>query len=429
MLNTRENQRLTRVGPGTPMGELLRRYWYPIAASTQLREEPTRAVKLLGEDLVLYRDRSGTLGLIQEACAHRRVNLLYGIPEQQGLRCPYHGWLFDETGRCLEMPAEAPDSTFKDRVTVAAYPVQELGGLIFAYLGPAPAPLIPRWDLLVWDDVARDIGFGVIPSNWLQIMENSLDPVHVEWLHGRFPQHVLERQGRANFDGMYWTNTGPSVAAGKHMKLGFDVYEHGIIKRRVVEGTDESHPAWRIGHPILFPNILRVSTFFEFRVPMDDTHTLDVVYQVHAPPEGVDLPVQEGIPYYDFPVAGRDAKGQPEWEAIDYTLGQDIVAWIGQGPVADRTKERLGESDKGVILFRRLLQEQLKVLEDGGEPMNVFRDPAAHDVIEIPWEGSERGGPHHGVVPLSGGGSAKYSPVLRAFSAQAEGAEAARTAP
>ena len=111
MLSVKENERLTRVGPGTPMGELMRRYWHPIAASKELQENPTKSVRLLGESLVLYRDRQGRLGLIDEACAHRRVNLLYGIPEERGLRCPYHGWLYDETGQCLEMPAEAPDST------------------------------------------------------------------------------------------------------------------------------------------------------------------------------------------------------------------------------------------------------------------------------------------------------------------------------
>ena len=140
MLSVEQNKLLTQVGPGTPTGELMRRYWHPIAGSAEMRENPTKGVRILGEDLVLYKDRSGGLGLIQESCPHRRVNLLYGIPEQQGIRCPYHGWLFDESGRCLEMPAEAPDSTFKDRVTARTYPVQELGGLIFAYLGPKPAP-------------------------------------------------------------------------------------------------------------------------------------------------------------------------------------------------------------------------------------------------------------------------------------------------
>ena len=196
MLKVTENERLTRVGPGTPMGELMRRYWHPIAAMAELDDNPVKPVTLLGESLVLYRDRQGRLGLIGDTCPHRRASMVYGVPEDEGLRCPYHGWLFSETGQCLEMPAEAPDSTFPRRVKMAGYPVQDLCGLIFAYLGPEPVPLLPRWDMFVWDHVLRDIGSTIIPCNWLQIMENSLDPVHVEWLHGRFADYVLERLGR-----------------------------------------------------------------------------------------------------------------------------------------------------------------------------------------------------------------------------------------
>ena len=176
MLKVQENERLTRVGPGTPMGELMRRYWQPIAAVAELDDNPVKQVKLLGESLVLYRDRQGRLGLIGDTCPHRRTSMLYGVPEDEGLRCPYHGWMFNETGQCIEMPAEAPDSTFPSRVKMAGYPVQDMCGLIFAYLGPEPVPLLPRWDMFVWDNVLRDIGSTIIPCNWLQIMENSLDP-------------------------------------------------------------------------------------------------------------------------------------------------------------------------------------------------------------------------------------------------------------
>ena len=136
MLSKAENERLTQVGPGTPAGEMLRRYWYPIAGLAELEVEPVKALRLLGEDLVLYRDKSGNLGLIDQACPHRRVSMEYGIPEQEGLRCPYHGWLFNHEGRCTEQPAEPWNSTFKDRVATKAYPVQELAGLVFAYLAP-----------------------------------------------------------------------------------------------------------------------------------------------------------------------------------------------------------------------------------------------------------------------------------------------------
>ena len=132
MLTAEQNQRLTRIGPGTPMGDLFRRYWHPIAASEQLRENPVRALRILGEDLVLYRDSKGRVGLVGERCAHRRVKLRFGIPEEEGIRCPYHGWMFDATGQCIEQPAEPAESSFKDKVKILAYPVQELAGLVFA---------------------------------------------------------------------------------------------------------------------------------------------------------------------------------------------------------------------------------------------------------------------------------------------------------
>ena len=141
MLTEQENNELTRVGPGTRMGELMRRYWHPIAAVSEMDTRWTKRVRLLGEDLVLYKDRQGRFGLIGEQCPHRRASLAYGIPTNEGIRCPYHGWMFDGTGRCLEQPNEPEGSAFKDKVRTAGYPVQELGGLVFAYLGPLPAPV------------------------------------------------------------------------------------------------------------------------------------------------------------------------------------------------------------------------------------------------------------------------------------------------
>src|SRR5258707_156480 len=155
MLSQQENDLLTEVGRDTPMGELLRRYWQPIAASSELIERPTKAVRILGEDLVLFRDQQGRPGLIGAQCAHRRMSMMLGIPDADGLRCSYHGWLYGRDGKCLEQPyeqAEDPSSTFKERIRMPAYPVQELGGLVFAYLGPEPVPLLPRWELFVLDD-------------------------------------------------------------------------------------------------------------------------------------------------------------------------------------------------------------------------------------------------------------------------------------
>ena len=371
MLSTAENERLTRVGPGTPMGELMRRYWQPIAVTAELNAKPTRPVRILGEDLVLYRDKSGTLGLIERFCPHRRVDLSYGIPEEHGLRCMYHGWMMDETGQCIEQPFEEtvhPDGRFKEKVKITGYPAQELGGLIWAYLGPAPAPLLPRWDLLVWDNVLRDIGVSVLPCNWLQCMENSLDPVHTEWLHVYQTSAVLEREGAVA--------DRSELPRRAHQKIGFDRYENGLVKKRVTEGTTETDVEWTVGHPIIFPNWLGGTTGFQMRVPIDDTHTLHILYNVYVPPEGVVLEPQEEIPGYDVPYIDEEGRA-----AVNFVIGQDTMAWWTQGPIAKRQLEKLGQSDVGIILYRKLLEEQMRLVEDGADPMNTFRDPAENEII------------------------------------------------
>ena len=393
MLSMKENERFTRVGLGTPGGELLRRYWHVAATTQEMNENPTKAVKLLGENLVLYKDRSGTLGLIQESCPHRRVNLLYGIPEQTGLRCPYHGWLYDETGQCLEMPAEAPDSTFKERIQVTAYPVQELDGLIWAYLGPEPVPLLPKWDFLVRDDLVRDVGTTVVPCNWLQCMENSMDPTHTEWLHAYQTLYLMDRRGETvpkDDRGQYMVQ--------RHTKIGFDVFEHGIYKRRLLEGQSEDHDDWQSGHPVIFPTILKTTGSpgtvgtLQIRVPMDDTHTWHLLYRcTKAEP---DAPQQEDVPAYDLPLVDDQERYR-----LDITLVQDFMAWATQGGIADRSLEKLGESDRGIILYRRLLKAQLDIVADGGEPMNVFRDPDQDTMIEVPTERRQ-----YQLLPGSGAG-------------------------
>ncbi|HEX3247673.1 MAG TPA: Rieske 2Fe-2S domain-containing protein, partial [Chloroflexota bacterium] len=196
MLTKEANERLTRVGPGTPMGNLMRRYWHAIATAAELDQEPVLSVKVLGENLALYRSPHGELGLMAERCPHRGASMVYGIPEDGGLRCPYHGWKFSSEGVCLEQPAEPENSTFKHRVRIPAYPVQELGGLIWAYLGPEPVPLLPRWDILVDDKYERKIGISHLPCNWLQPMENSMDPIHFEWLHAVYGNYVHRKNGR-----------------------------------------------------------------------------------------------------------------------------------------------------------------------------------------------------------------------------------------
>src|SRR5262249_51427530 len=170
MTTQQQNERLTRVGLGTPMGNLLRRYWHPIGTETELAREPVQRVRFFGEDLTLFRSASGGYGLVDDRCPHRCMSLEYGIPEEKGLRCAYHGWLFDANGRCLEQPFEGlthPEGRYKDEIKIKSYPCQALGGLVFAYFGPSPVPLLPRWDVLVREDLDRAVELHMLPCNWL----------------------------------------------------------------------------------------------------------------------------------------------------------------------------------------------------------------------------------------------------------------------
>jgi 5,5'-dehydrodivanillate O-demethylase len=171
MLGKSKNQLLTQTGKGTPMGETLRRYWHPIAAADQLTRDPVRPVRIMGEDLVLYRDLRGVYGLVDKHCPHRRADLSYGFVEECGLRCNYHGWQFDESGACVSQPYEdvaRPEARFREKVKITAYPVEEKGGLLWAYLGPLPAPQCPDWEAFHWPNGFRQIVFSHVPCNWVQ---------------------------------------------------------------------------------------------------------------------------------------------------------------------------------------------------------------------------------------------------------------------
>ena len=401
MLTKEDNDRFTRVGPGTPMGELMRRYWHPVAATSEMTpDEPTKAVRLLGEDLVLYVTRNGRFGLIEKNCAHRGVNLLYGIPETDSIRCCYHGWVYNFEGQCIEQPGEPTGSTYKDKIKLTAYPVEEFAGLIWAYMGPQPAPLVPHWDLMTWENVTRTMSAVTLPCNWLQCVDNALDPAHFEHLHGYYGSWINSQKGR----GEEWTENLPQRSK-HHLKLGFERFEYGIVKRRVTQGIDETHVDWAIGHPLVFPYTLKVggggrSHRFLIRVPIDDEHTWYVRYAAQVPAAGAMAPVQESIPLDVTPL--YDEKGRLVSQDV---TGQDQMTWVAQGPRMDRTRENLGVTDVGLIFFRKLMDEQIKIVEDGGDPINTFRDPEQNRCLLLPNEAApfpgfdEPGGPWAGVTP------------------------------
>ena len=403
MESPEQNKLLTEVGRGTPMGELMRRYWQPIGAAVELEDKWTQRVKLLGEKLVLFRNRQGQLGLIAEQCPHRGASFLHGIPTEQGIRCPYHGWEFNAQGKCLSQPFEPDNCAFRDKMSTDAYPVEELGGLLFAYLGPEPRPLLPRFDGFVAEGAIRMMGRALLPINWLQIMENSLDPVHTEWLHGHHYEFQKEQEGIK------------VAISAPHRKIDFREFEFGITKHRLLAGHSEDSDDWKVGHPIIFPNMLAVGNgdddlryySFQMRVPVDDHQTLHLWYNAYLPPQGVAVAkhLTARLHIYDVPYQNENGEF-----IVDNVDGQDMMAWITQGTVADRSRENLGASDKGIAIYRRVLRREIKKVQQGLDPMGIVRDPTRNQRIDLPNEKKK----HHNSDGFSSfmlRTHAKYSPI------------------
>jgi 5,5'-dehydrodivanillate O-demethylase len=408
MESVKQNKLLTEVGRGTPMGELMRRYWQPIGAAVDLESKWTKRVRLLGEDLVIFKDRQGRLGLIAEQCPHRRASFAHGIPTENGIRCPYHGWEYNAQGKCIHQPNEQDKCVFRDKVSTDAYPVQEMGGMLFAYMGPQPQPLLPRWDGFVAQGTIRIMGRTILPINWLQIMENSLDPVHTEWLHGHHYEFLKEQEG-------------VKVAIStRHLKIDFKEFEYGMTKHRLLEGHSEDGDDWKVGHPIVFPNMLAVGNgdeksryySFQMRVPVDDTHTMHLWFNAYVPPQGVEVPkhLLEKVHTYEVPFI--DNKGE---FIVDNVDGQDMMAWISQGAIADRSLENLGATDKGIVMYRRMLKREMQKVQAGIDPMGIVRDTARNERIDLPNEKKK----HHnsdGFTSFMMRTHAKYSPIANDLS-------------
>ena len=373
MLNREENEMFTRVGPGTPAGSLLRRYWHPIGPAEEITaEKPKKRLKILGEELVLFRDAQGRHGLVAEHCPHRAASLYYGTVEDDGIRCPYHGWKFDVHGKCLEQPFEPAGSGFKEKVCQTAYPVQEMAGLLFTYMGPNPTPLLPRWDLLVREDGFRKI--VVLPvhnCNWLQTMENSVDPTHTYFLHA----HQFKARGMAGGDYYYRPIE----------KLEFEEVRGplwaGVLKKRTYADANETET--EAGHPLIFPNMLYApqgpDLVIHWRTPIDDTHTYIIwmTFRPSAQGERVEQPERPPVEYLP-----QLMTPEGEYQMTSFA-SQDMMAWETQGAVFDRSRENLGAADRGITLYRKMLREQIKVVQDGGEPLGLIRDPEKNRIVRF----------------------------------------------
>ena len=354
-----------RVGPGTPCGEYLRRFWHPILLSSQLGKRP-KAIRILGENLVVYRDLSGDIGLLHRHCAHRGASLEFGIISEHGIRCCYHGWMFGNDGTILETPGEPPTSPHKDRFCQGAYPVVEYQGVIFAYMGPPELhPEFPIFDAMVIPD-DRMVPYLIhSPCNWQQVSENSMDPFHVPFLHTRvsgaqfsevFAELPLIEYHETPY-GFFYTNArrvGDYVWVRMHDHLMPNFSQNGAI----------------------FENVSKVRYFgrpglTRWVVPVDDTNTLVIAWRHfndRDDPAGLGRPEDVGVGKTDF----YGQSGGRSYEDRQDTPG-DYEAWCSLGEVTSHAREHLATTDRGVAMLRRRLRQAIEQLQAGTEPRAAGR--------------------------------------------------------
>lgn len=356
----------------THPGELLRRYWQPVALSRDATSTP-KVIRALGEELILFRDHSGRPGLVHPRCAHRGTSLYYGKVEEKGIRCCYHGWLFDVEGRCLEQPCEPEGGVHRDKVRQPWYPVRDAYDLVFAYMGPPEKmPILPRVEMLervppgfkvLGEQKAFASGGPVIADcNWLQYYENALDTFHVAVLHSNFSglQFIPEM---AVMPDVEWSLTSLGVKATQRRRL-----EDGKLFLRVTE--------------TIAPNVRSVPDAFgkngpadriEWTLPVDDTHFTTFTAGVVREDAKV---IRERRVLHN----GKLWEDMTEQERQAYPDDRD--AQVGQGPITLHSDEHLATSDKGLVMFRRLLQRQLASLQRGEDPSGVWFD-AEQAVIRL----------------------------------------------
>ena len=375
MLADEDDKELVQAGPGTPAGELLRRYWHPVALSANVTTRPEK-IRILGEDLILFRDGQDRPGLLTPHCAHRGASLFYGKVDDDGIRCCYHGWQFDVEGYCIDQPCEPEGGLGKNRIRQPWYPLEERFGLVFAYMGPPEKkPVLPRWDVLENLEDGETLfvhgytGFGVgaddsvqvVPMNWLRNWENIMDPFHVPILHTRHSvvQYTPEA---AHF---------PKVKF-EYTDLGLNYIAH----RKTGEGRDVERVSSIVAPSlILVPdqqlNVTGPTTYIRWLVPVDDDH--HCIFHAMRVPPGI-----EGRALFDKssrPMPMGTSKLWSELTDAEHQLyPTDWEAMCSQGSVAEHLDEHLETSDRGIVLLRRMLKKQIDIVRDGGDPMGVTFD-------------------------------------------------------
>ena len=396
MLTREENDLLTRTNRGTPGGEWMRRYWLPALLSEELPSGgPPVPLMLLGEELVAFRDADGRVGLLGLHCAHRGADLSYGRLEDGGLRCLYHGWLYDVAGRCLEQPGEPAGSTFCERVRQPAYPTEERGGVIFAYLGPGEPPLFPNYEFLNAPAGHRFVTKYYQDCNYLQGSEGNIDPVHNNLLH--HPNHNLEHVPNGRIQGF---RGGRGPVPGQQ-ELDCAETEFGLALCDVThldDGQDNLRsycfvlPAFTI-----FPGQLgrRGGYSLNWHVPIDDHRHWKYAF-AYCGPTPIDVAAfqreaaREIGPDYHLPrnranryLQDRSLLATASFSGIAGFAAQDSFAIEGLGPIADRTREHLGQSDRIIIAMRRLLLRAVRDVAEGRDPPHVIRDPVRNHFPDL----------------------------------------------
>lgn len=417
MLKKEDNERLTRTGPDSPLGRMMRAYWQPVALVSEMpSERPVKAVKLMSEDLVLFRTPDGAWSLLSRFCAHRGVDLSFGRLEDGGLRCLYHGWLYGADGQCLEQPAEPEHSRFAAKIKIASYPCEERNGIIFAYLGAGDPPPFPDYDCFTAPEEYTFAFKGLWECNWLQGLEGGIDPSHVSFLHrfvGEDPRDVYGQQFSEVVEGT-GEKLSKLVADSYRPDIEVEQVDHGLRVLAVRQLTDQIKHV-RVTN-LMFPNAFVVpfgnsKVFCQWHVPIDDhTHQWFMIFYDFAEPTDKETLLAQRLAEVTLPDYrpirnrsnnwGFDAQEQKD---LTYTgMGLDINVhdqWAveSMGPIQDRTVERLGISDRAVTANRRLLLRALEAFEAGtptpalpigDDSARALTGPTAVDTI-APTEGWE----------------------------------------
>ena len=400
MLTAHDNALLTQVGPGTLMGDLMRQFWIPAVQSIELPEPdcPPVRVKLLGEELVAFRDSNGDVGLLDNYCSHRRASLFFGRNEESGLRCVYHGWKYDVNGECVDMPSEPAESNFKDKVKIKSYPCRDRGGVIWTYMGPRnEAPPLPDLEANMMPEGEWTVSSVMRSCNFVQALEGDLDTSHLGFLH----LGAVDPEGAVPGSFDYYT---VNIRSPRYKALDTDYGTTYAAYRDAKEG----HYYWRFAHFLLpfwsmIPTgILGVQVLARAWVPIDDEHTMYWSMILPSsrqgggqggagnPRQGVNIEGKKGAMNFlpngtgwydrwtlaqnkgnDYGIDRVAQKTNQNFTGIDGIYLQDQVVTEAMGAVVDRTKEHLGTSDTMVIKTRQRLMKAARELQEGVDPVPV----------------------------------------------------------